>query len=85
MVQNPAFRSHQREFFPNGATDAQESMRQGSQGIPFKNAGASVNNRIDTKIGDINVYTTASSITGVAQDAAGAFSNQIGMMTPSLG
>ena len=68
-----------------GATGAQESMRQGSQGIPFKNAGASVNNRIDTKIGDINVYTTASSITGVAQDAAGAFSNQIGMMTPSLG
>ena len=68
-----------------GAAGAQESMRQGSQGIPFKNAGASVNNRIDTKIGDINVYTTASSITGVAQDAAGAFSNQIGMMTPSLG
>lgn len=85
MVQNPAFRSHQREFFPNGATGAQQSMRQGTNQIPSNMRSASVNSRIDTKIGDINVYTTASSITGVAQDAAGAFSNQIVMMTPSLG
>lgn len=85
MVQNPAFRSHQRDFFPNGATGAQESMRQGTNQIPSNMKSSSINNRIDTKIGDINVYTTASSITGVAQDAAGAFSNQIGMMTPSLG
>lgn len=67
------------------AAGAQQSIRQGANQIPSNMRSASVNNRIDTKIGDINVYTTASTITGVAQDAAGAFSNQIGMMTPSLG
>ena len=63
----------------------QESMRQ-SKAIPLDTAKTQASNiRNDVKIGDIKVYTTASTISGVASDASTAFGNQLGMLTPSLG
>lgn len=84
MVQNPSFRAHQREYFPSGgASQAQASMRQGST-LPNTIAKPQAsNNRTDVKIGDIKVFTTASTISGVAKDAAGAFGSQVGMLTPT--
>lgn len=86
MVQNPSFRAHQKDYFPSGASQAQQSMRQGSNALPATISKPQAQmNKTDVKIGDIKVFTTASTISGVASDASNAFSNQLGMLTPSLG
>lgn len=71
------------ELNMNNAANAQASMRQGST-LPNTIAKPQAsNNRTDVKIGDIKVFTTASTISGVAKDAAGAFGSQVGMLTPT--
>lgn len=61
---------------------ALQSMRQGSA-VPLKQPTAGNNVRNDVKIGDIKVYTTASTISGVASDASTAFGSQLGMLVPA--
>ena len=85
MVQNDSFKKHQREYFPqSNATEQQESMRQGSNAMPANMQSRSANIRNDVNIGDINVYTTASTISGTTTDAMGAVNNQIGMIVPAF-
>lgn len=84
MVQNPSFKAHQKDYFPTGAAAAQSSMRQGTGSIPSNMQSASRNVRNDVNIGDINVYTTASTIKGTTTDAMTAATNQLGMLMPSM-
>lgn len=66
-----------------GAGAAQQSMRQGG-GIPYRNAGSSVNqNKVDVKIDEIKVNTTANTIKGTMNDAMTAVNNQIFQWLPS--
>lgn len=66
------------------ASSAQGSMRQGSGAIPSNMQSANRNVRNDVNIGDINVYTTASTIKGTTTDAMTAATNQLGMLMPSM-
>lgn len=86
MVLNPKFRAHQRNYFDTSApaAAAQQSMRQGG-GIPYRNAGSSVNqNKVDVKIDEIKVNTTANTVKGTMNDAMTAVNNQIFQWLPSV-
>lgn len=81
MVQNPKFRAHQRDYFGNGvggnAAQIQQTIRQGTSQIPANAQSSNISNRNDVKIGDINVYTTASNVKGTTTDAMTAVNNQL--------
>lgn len=77
MVQNPKFRAHQKQYFPSalqqGAAQAQGMVQQSatprklynSKGLQSDMQSRSVN----VKTGDLNIYTTASSVSGITSDA----------------
>lgn len=81
MVQNPKFRAHQRDYFGNGvggnAAQIQKTIRQGTSQIPANAKSSNISNKNDVNIGDINVYTTASSVKGTTTDAMTAVNNQL--------
>lgn len=77
MVLNPKFRAHQKAYFDNGV---QQSMRQSDfielSKAQANNAKATQTNSTQVTVGDINVQTSSSTITGVVQDAIGAVQSQ---------
>lgn len=84
MVQNPSFRAHQRNYF-DGATMAQESMRQGQGGVPMRNVtGATNGAKVDVTVGNVTVNSNSSTVAGTASDAMAAVKNQIGQWFPAI-
>lgn len=62
---------------PNNAAQIQKTIRQGTSQIPANAQSSNISNRNDVKVGDINVYTTASSVKGTTTDAMTAVNNQL--------
>lgn len=55
----------------------QKTIRQGTSQIPANAKSSNISNKNDVNIGDINVYTTASSVKGTTTDAMTAVNNQL--------
>lgn len=89
MVLNPKFRAHQRQYFGgSNAATAQQSMRQGDF-IDLAKARANQSiadkaNQVQVTVGDINIKTSSSTVTGNVQDAMGAVQNQFYQFQPSM-
>lgn len=89
MVLNPKFRAHQRQYFGgSNAATAQQSMRQGDF-IDLAKARANQPiadkaNQVQVNVGDINIKTSSSTVTGNVQDAMGAVQNQFYQFQPSM-
>ena len=77
MVQNPKFRAHQKQYFPSGlqqgAAQAQGMVQQSATPRKLYNSKglqSDMQSRsVDVKMGDLNIYTTASSVSGITYDA----------------
>lgn len=73
--------SVRRELVSGSGSSAQQSMRQGDfidlTKAQANQAKANQANSMQVTVGDINVQTSASTITGTVQDAMGAVQNQI--------
>ena len=77
MVQNPKFRAHQKQYFPSalqqGAAQAQGMVQQSATPRKLYNSKglqSDMQSRsVDVKMGDLNIYTTASSVSGITSDA----------------
>ena len=77
MVRNPSFRKHQRQYFPSdlqqGAAQAQGMVQQSATPRKLYNSKglqSDMQSRsVDVKMGDLNIYTTASSVSGITSDA----------------
>lgn len=77
MVQNPKFRAHQKQYFPSslqqGASQAQGMVQQSATPRKLYNSKglqSDMQSRsVDVKMGDLNIYTTASSVSGITSDA----------------
>ncbi len=77
MVKNPSFRKHQKQYFPSdlqqGASQAQGMVQQSAAPQTLYNSKGQQSNMqsrsVDVKIGDLNIYTTASSVSGITSDA----------------
>lgn len=82
MVQNKAFKAHQRDFFPQGAGTAatQNAMRQGDfidlSKANANQANAQASNSLQVNVGGINIKTTSPTVTGNVNDAMNAVTNQ---------
>lgn len=70
-----------------GAAQAYQSVTQGNY-ADLRNltasAGGRAGNQVDVKIGDVKVYTTASTVTGVTNDAMNAAQNSWMQLTGSM-
>lgn len=77
MVRSPSFRKHQRQYFPSdlqqGAAQAQGMVQQSATPRKLYNSKglqSDMQSRsVDVKMGDLNIYTTASSVSGITSDA----------------
>lgn len=77
MVRNPSFRKHQKQYFPSnlqqGAAQAQGMVQQSATPRKLYNSKglqSDMQSRsVDVKMGDLNIYTTASSVSGITSDA----------------
>ncbi|CAL1778295.1 hypothetical protein BRC2024_OQYPJBKP_CDS_0066 [Acinetobacter phage vB_AbaM_Highwayman] len=81
MVLNPSFRAHQRQYFDmSNVAAVQQSTRQ-SDFIDLTKARqnqamANKANEVQVNVGDINIQTSSSTVTGNVQDAMGAIKDQ---------
>ena len=81
MVQNPKFRAHQRLYFGESAT---QSMRQGATTAPLvTNSSTNKNTNVDVKIDNINVKTSADTLSSTAVAGIQSGANQIFQMIPA--
>lgn len=77
MVQNPSFKKHQKQYYPSGlqqgAAQAQGMVQQSATPrklFATKGLQSDMQSRsVDVKMGDLNIYTTASSVSGITSDA----------------
>uniref|UniRef100_A0AB39C8U4 Tape measure protein n=1 Tax=Acinetobacter phage vB_AbaM-SPB TaxID=3236747 RepID=A0AB39C8U4_9CAUD len=81
MVQNPSFRAHQRQYFDmSNIAAVQQSTRQGDfidlTKARQNQAMANKANEVQVNVGDINIQTSSSTVTGNVQDAMGAIKDQ---------
>uniref|UniRef100_A0AAU8KU48 Lysozyme-like domain protein n=2 Tax=unclassified bacterial viruses TaxID=12333 RepID=A0AAU8KU48_9VIRU len=81
MVQNPSFRAHQRQYFDmSNVAAVQQSTRQGDfidlTKARQNQAMANKANEVQVNVGDINIQTSSSTVTGNVQDAMGAIKDQ---------
>ncbi|URY98749.1 lysozyme-like domain protein [Acinetobacter phage Arbor] len=81
MVQNPSFRAHQRQYFDmSNLAAVQQSTRQGDfidlTKARQNQAMANKANEVQVNVGDINIQTSSSTVTGNVQDAMGAVKDQ---------
>lgn len=81
MVQNPSFRAHQRQYFDmSNIAAVQQSTRQGDfidlTKARQNQATANKANEVQVNVGDINIQTSSSTVTGNVQDAMGAIKDQ---------
>ncbi|QEA11040.1 lysozyme-like domain protein [Acinetobacter phage Abp9] len=81
MVQNPSFRAHQRKYFDmSNLAAVQQSTRQGDfidlTKARQNQATANKANEVQVNVGDINIQTSSSTVTGNVQDAMGAIKDQ---------
>ncbi|CCH57752.1 lysozyme like domain [Acinetobacter phage AP22] len=81
MVQNPSFRAHQRQYFDmSNLAAVQQSTRQGDfidlTKARQNQAMANKANEVQVNVGDINIQTSSSTVTGNVQDAMGAIKDQ---------
>lgn len=85
MVQNPSFKKHQRGYFDlsSKAQQAQAQMSQGNVSLSGMQSSSRTNN-VDVKVGDIKVYTTASTISGTSADAMSSVSSQVNQLVGSM-
>lgn len=78
MVLNPSFRAHQRQYFgrASSADAVKQSMSQGDvidlTRANANKANAAKANEVQVNIGDINVQTSSSTVTGTVGDAMSA-------------
>lgn len=81
MVQNPSFRAHQRQYFDmSNLAAVQQSTRQGDfidlTKARQNQSTANKANEVQVNVGDINIQTSSSTVTGNVQDAMGAIKDQ---------
>lgn len=81
MVLNPSFRAHQRQYFDmSNVAAVQQSTRQGDfidlTKARQNQATANKANEVQVNVGDINIQTSSSTVTGNVQDAMGAIKDQ---------
>ncbi|QYC51718.1 hypothetical protein [Acinetobacter phage Abp95] len=81
MVQNPSFRAHQRQYFDmSNVAAVQQSTRQGDfidlTKARQNQSTANKANEVQVNVGDINIQTSSSTVTGNVQDAMGAVKDQ---------
>ncbi|ARB06747.1 lysozyme like domain [Acinetobacter phage WCHABP12] len=81
MVQNPSFRAHQRKYFDmSNVAAVQQSTRQGDfidlTKARQNQSTANKANEVQVNVGDINIQTSSSTVTGNVQDAMGAIKDQ---------
>lgn len=81
MVQNPSFRAHQRQYFDmSNIAAVQQSTRQGDfidlTKARQNQSAANKANEVQVNVGDINIQTSSSTITGTVGDAMGAIKDQ---------
>ncbi|UQS93179.1 tape measure protein [Acinetobacter phage Brutus] len=81
MVQNPSFRAHQRQYFDmSNMAAVQQSTRQGDfidlTKARQNQSAANKANEVQVNVGDINIQTSSSTVTGNVQDAMGAIKDQ---------
>lgn len=81
MVLNPSFRAHQRQYFDmSNVAAVQQSTRQGDfidlTKARQNQAMANKANEVQVNVGDINIQTSSSTVTGNVQDAMGAIKDQ---------
>ncbi|ADO14455.1 AB1gp84 [Acinetobacter phage AB1] len=81
MVLNPSFRAHQRQYFDmSNMAAVQQSTRQGDfidlTKARQNQATANKANEVQVNVGDINIQTSSSTVTGNVQDAMGAIKDQ---------
>lgn len=81
MVQNPSFRAHQRQYFDmSNIAAVQQSTRQGDfidlTKARQNQSTANKANEVQVNVGDINIHTSSSTVTGNVQDAMGAVKDQ---------
>lgn len=81
MVQNPSFRAHQRQYFDmSNIAAVQQSTRQGDfidlTRARQNQSTANKANEVQVNVGDINIQTSSSTVTGNVQDAMGAIKDQ---------
>lgn len=80
MVQNPSFRAHQRQYFDmSNVAAVQQSTRQGDfidlTKARQNQAMANKANEVQVNVGDINIQTSSSTVTGTVGDAMDAIKN----------
>lgn len=79
MVQNPAFRRHQKGYFEDvskGASQAQATMPKNQIPATIAKPTSTTNsNKVDVKVNKIEVNTTASTLTGTMEDAIKGLNN----------
>lgn len=85
MVQNPSFRKHQKGYFSiaQKAQQAQAQIGNGNASLGSTQSSSKTNN-VDVKVGDIKVYTTASSVSGTTADAMSSVSSQVNQLVGSM-
>lgn len=81
MVQNPSFRAHQRQYFDmSNVAAVQQSTRQGDfidlTKARQNQSTANKANEVQVNVGDINIQTSSSTVTGTVGDAMGAIKDQ---------
>ncbi|UQS93258.1 tape measure protein [Acinetobacter phage Scipio] len=80
MVLNPSFRAHQRQYFDmSNVAAVQQSTRQGDfidlTKARQNQATANKANEVQVNVGDINIQTSSSTVTGTVGDAMDAIKN----------
>lgn len=82
MVLNPSFRAHQRQYFGNGspADAVKQSMSQGDYvDLTKANANKAIankSNEVQVTVGDINIQTSSSTVSGNVNDAMSSIKDQ---------
>lgn len=86
MVQNPSFRAHQRNYFNTGIVSQNNALQAQQLGAPTANVPQPQlpSNKVDVKVGDINVHTSSSTVSGVSSDAMGAINKNISFLIPPM-
>lgn len=84
MVRAEGIKTGNLQRIANGASQAQSSMPSAAipQTLARPSSGQTTN--IDVKVGDIKVQTTASTVTGVANDAGRAMTTQVLQLTQPM-
>lgn len=82
MVQNPAFRAHERNYFGNNSVTQAQLI--GAPSASVSPQGNNTNNHVEVKVGDINVNTSASTVTGVSSDAMKGIGSHVTTLIPPM-